>query len=305
MNREPDPAKTRALPADAFRDDASQAEPQCGRFVPGDMLGSRYRIARLVAVGGMGEVYRADDLDLGQPVALKILPARFAHDAVMVDRLRSEVRIARPIVHPNVVRVFDIGEIDGVHFLTMEFVDGDDLATILARYGPPPPDKALDIARQICAGLAASHAHGVLHRDLKPGNVLIEHAGRARLTDFGLAHAIGDALGPEATIGTPPYMSPEQLATGQTTIRSDIYSLGLLLFELFSGEAYFRTRALAELRRLHSLDPEALLARDGLTLDAAVGRALLRCLQRDPACRPASVAEVLAILSGATNPPIS
>jgi serine/threonine-protein kinase len=298
MTHRPDPAKTRALesgPADAA---AERGRSAPARFAPGDLLGTRYRITALLAVGGMGEIYRADDLELGQPVAIKILPTRFARDAIMIARLRSEVRIARPIAHPNVVQFFDIAEVEGVHLLTMEYVDGQDLASIIAQSGPPPFETALHIARQICAGLAASHALGVLHRDLKPSNVLIDRTGRARLTDFGLAHAIGETPGPEASIGTPAYMSPEQLASGQTTIRSDIFSLGLLLFELFTGQAYFQTNALVELRRLHTVDPAVLGARDGINLDPAVRATILRCLQRDPLLRPGSVAEVVAGFQG-------
>jgi serine/threonine protein kinase len=157
-----------------------------GRFLPGTVFGERYRIIELLGRGGMGEVYRADDLDLGQAVALKFLPASVAQDEIALARLRSEVRLARQISHPNVCRVFDIGHLDGQYFLSMEYVDGEDLASVLRRMGRPSREKALQIARQICAGLRAAHENGVLHRDLKPANIMIDGRGRVRLMDFGL-----------------------------------------------------------------------------------------------------------------------
>ena len=144
-----------------------------GRFAPGAALDERYRIIGLLGRGGMGEVYRADDLRLGQPVALKFLPEDLRHDPVRLAQFHNEVRTARQVSHPNVCRVYDIGEVDGLLYLSMEYVDGEDLATSLRRIGRFPEDKAAEIARQLCAGLAAAHQRGVIHRDLKPANVLI------------------------------------------------------------------------------------------------------------------------------------
>ena len=176
------------------------------------MLEERYRIVAMAGRGGMGEVYRAEDLKLSQTVALKFLPESIAQDGAALARFHREVRIARQVSHPNVCRVFDIGEADGLPFLTMEYVDGEDLATLLRRIGRLPSDKAMEVARQICAGLAAAHEHGVIHRDLKPANIMIDGRGKVRITDFGLAGVAGslEAEGPGA--GTPAYMAPEQLA---------------------------------------------------------------------------------------------
>src|SRR5882724_8479216 len=157
------------------------------RFIPGTILGDRYRIVGLLGAGGMGEVYRADDLKLSQPVALKLLPESLEQDPVRLARLLSEERIARQISHPNVCRVYDAAEVDGHHVITMEYVDGENLASLVRRIGRLSHDKAVQLARQICAGLAAAHDQGVLHRDLKPANVMIDGRGRARITDFGLA----------------------------------------------------------------------------------------------------------------------
>ncbi|MBA0088015.1 MAG: protein kinase, partial [Acidobacteria bacterium Pan2503] len=138
-----------------------------GRYLPGRLLGGRYRIIALLGKGGMGEVYRADDLTLGQAVAMKFLPEKATSNEAMLGRFKNEVRIARRVSHPNVCRVYDVGEVDGVTFFTMEYIDGEDLASLLRRIGRLPQDKAVEIARQICAGLSAAHAKGVLHRDLK------------------------------------------------------------------------------------------------------------------------------------------
>jgi len=148
-----------------------------GRFVPGTVLADRYRLIGLLGRGGMGEVYRADDLKLGQAVALKFLPAAVERDPARLARLLGEVRIARQISHPNVCRVYDVGDVDGHHFISMEYVDGEDLATLLRRIGRLPRDKAAEIARQTCLGLAAAHDQGILHRDLKPANVMIDGRG--------------------------------------------------------------------------------------------------------------------------------
>jgi serine/threonine-protein kinase len=204
------------------------------------MLAARYRIFGIVGKGGMGEVYRADDLKLGQTVALKFLPAEVEMDAERLERFLAEVRIARTISHPNVCRVYDVGEVDGHHFLTMEFVDGEDLASLLRRIGRLPRDKAIQIARQLCAGLAAAHEQGILHRDLKPANIMIDGRGRARITDFGLARLAGEIRGADLLSGTPAFMAPEQIAGKSVTVRSDLYSLGMVLYELCTGQPAFK-----------------------------------------------------------------
>ena len=160
-----------------------------GRFPPGTVLLDRYRIIGLLGHGGMGEVYRANDLRLGQPVALKFLPEATAGNPQMLARFHTEVRIARQVSHPNVCRVYDIGEVEGSTFLSMEYVDGEDLSSLLRRIGRLPGDKAIEIARKLCAGLAAAHDKGVLHRDLKPANVMIDGRGQVLITDFGLGGA--------------------------------------------------------------------------------------------------------------------
>ena len=269
-----------------------------GGFTPGMVLADRYRIIGLLGRGGMGEVYRADDLKLGQPVALKFLPKALADDPVRRERFYAEVRIARQVSHPNICRVYDIGELDGRHFLTMEYVDGEDLASLLKRIGRLPGDKAIDVARQLCAGLAAAHDKGVLHRDLKPANVMIDGRGRVRITDFGLAVAAGEEVPAGDVSGTPAYMAPEQFAGKGASVRSDIYALGLVLYELYTGRRAFSAPTMAELRaQKESATPTAPseIARE---IDPIVERVILRCMEKDPRQRPASVAQVAAALPG-------
>ena len=157
-----------------------------GRFLPGEVINSRYRIVSLLGIGGMGEVYRADDLKLDQPVALKFLGRKLAGNDAAQERLHAEVRLTRGITHPNVCRVYDVGEVDGQSFLTMEYIDGEDLQSLLQRIGRLPRDKATELARQLCAGLQAAHQQGILHRDLKPANVMIDGRGPVSYTHLTL-----------------------------------------------------------------------------------------------------------------------
>src|SRR5579862_7809658 len=274
---------------------SSSSSPQEGRFVPGMLVAGRYRVISLLGRGGMGEVYRADDLSLGQAVALKFLPEAVS-DEQTLERFRNEVRIARRISHPNVCRVYDIGQSDNQVFLSMEYIDGEDLSSLLRRIGRLPPDKALEIARKICAGLAAAHDKGVLHRDLKPSNIMLDGRGEILIMDFGLAgvaHEIEDVRS-----GTPAYMAPEQLSGKEVTERSDIYSLGLVLYELFTGKPAFDGNSLEEIvriRRTSTPHRPSTLVRD---MDPTVERAILRCLEADPANRPATALMVSAALPG-------
>jgi serine/threonine-protein kinase len=269
-----------------------------GRFLPGVILANRYRVVSLLGRGGMGEVYRAHDLKLGQPVALKFLPTRGRTSPDRIEQLLHEARIARQVSHPNVCRVYDIGEAEGHAFLTMEYIDGEDLRSLLTRIGHLPRRKALDIARQLCAGLQAAHELGVLHRDLKPANVMLDARGRVRISDFGLAAATGDAETSELRAGTPAYMAPEQLDGRPASIRTDVYALGLVLYELFTGTRAFDAGDIEDLRRLQDASnpakPSALV--DGL--DPVIERAILSCLEGDPALRPPSARAVAAALPG-------
>ncbi|HXI40939.1 MAG TPA: serine/threonine-protein kinase [Bryobacteraceae bacterium] len=285
-----------AVPAGSTPSSSSSLDE--GRFLPGTLLVGRYRVVALLGRGGMGEVYRANDLRLGQPVALKFLPEETAKNETTLARFYNEIRIARQVSHPNVCRVYDLGDVEGQPYLSMEYVDGEDLGSLLRRIGRLPEVKALEIARKLCAGLAAAHDRGVLHRDLKPSNIMLDGRGNVLITDFGLAGLAAQMHGAEVRNGTPAYMAPEQLAGKEVTIQSDIYALGLVLYEVFTGKRAFEAASLAELVRLHTettpVSPTSLVK----DLDPAVERVILRCLDPDPRNRPASALSIAAALPG-------
>ena len=266
-----------------------------GRFAPGTLLDNRYRVLGLLGRGGMGEVYRADDLRLGQQVALKFLPEALAVDARRLAQFHNEVRTARQVSHPNVCRVYDIGEINGLLFLTMEYVDGEDLSVLLRRIGRLPEERAIEIARQICAGLAAAHERGILHRDLKPANIMLDGAGKVRIMDFSLA-AIGHVE--DVRAGTPAYMAPEQLSGLEVTVRSDVYALGLVLYEVFTGRRAFDAKTIADLVAQHQSGSITSPSRLVPSIDDVVDRAIMRCLDPEPSRRPSSALAVAASLPG-------
>lgn len=263
-------------------------------FSPGEIFASRYRMITRIGRGGMGDVWRADDLVLDTPVALKLIHAT-GPDAR--EQILNEVRLARQITHPAVCRVFDVGTHADQIFFSMEFVQGEDLAGLLKRVGRIPSEKVLDIARQLCEGLAAAHSRGVLHRDLKPANVLIDNDGRIRITDFGIAITRRD--GQRYTpMGTPGYMAPEQLTPGaMLTERTDLYALGLILYELVTGQHPFK-----QARPGHVTPRPSTLVTD---IDPQLGRVILRALSPEPLERPASadeMAESLAALGARRQP---
>jgi len=267
-----------------------------GRFPFATVLLGRYRILNLAGRGGMGEVYRALDLKLDQLVAIKFLPESKAGHPAYAERLLSEVRIARRITHPNVCRVYDIAEMDGQPFITMEYVDGENLRSLLRRVGRLPVSKAAEMARRICLGLAAAHEKGVLHRDLKPSNIMIDAGERVLITDFGVAGLAGQPQGEEG--GTTAYMAPERLTGKAASIQSDLYSLGLVLFEMFTGRRPIESSSIPELteaRQRGSFPRAAALATD---LDPAIDGIIAKCLEPEPAARPASAFAVASALSG-------
>lgn len=307
-----DEALTRAtLPPTPRHTLSSTASAPSAAFAAGTMVASRYRIVAPLGKGGMGEVFRADDLELGVSVALKFLPREVALDPVRLDRLRGEVRLARQVSHPHVCRVFDLVTSPDAAFgpfVSMEYVDGEDLGTLLRRVGRLSQERAVDVARQLCFGLAAAHEQGLVHRDIKPANVMIDGRGNARIMDFGVAGlasefaaAPGQAPRQHVAAGTPAYMAPEQLDNREVTPRSDIYALGLVLFELFTGKPALNTaaaRTLDDLKALHrtttTTRPTDLVA----DLDPAVEAVILRCLAHSPADRPPSALAVAASLPG-------
>ncbi len=279
------------------------------RFGTGTLIAGRYRVVTLLGRGGMGEVYRAEDTVLSQHVALKFLPAALTRVPWFLEHLLSEVRTARRISHPNVVRIHDVGEHEGERFITMEYIDGEDLRRLLSRVGRFTEEKGVELTRQLCAGLAALHEGGLLHRDLKPANIMIDSRGILRLMDFGLATEIrmaalrGAAPPPgwpagNSSVGTPAYMAPEQWTGGALTRQTDIYAVGLVMYEIFVGRRAFDADTIAELRDLHTLGTPPAPSASVPTLSPQVERAIELCLAKDPAERPRSAYAVAALLPG-------
>jgi tetratricopeptide (TPR) repeat protein/predicted Ser/Thr protein kinase len=259
---------------------------------PGDVLAGRYRMVARIGRGGMGDVWRADDDVLRTPVALKVMNA--AGDAARA-RLLNEVRLARQITHPAVCRVFDVGEANGRVFFSMEYVEGEDLASLIRRAGRLPSSRVVDIARQLCDGLAAAHAQGVLHRDLKPANILIDADGRVVITDFGIAVTTAGETR-HTVVGTPGYMAPEQLtANARVTEQTDIYALGLVLYECLTGRHPHQLATPLQA----PVKPSAVTA----DVDPRLERAVLRALAADPARRPPSAAAFAEEIAGAAGGP--
>ena len=268
-----------------------EPEQDAERFKTGEVFASRYRMIARIGRGGMGDVWRADDLVLETPVALKLIdssgPATRA-------RILNEVRLARQITHRSVCRVFDVGEAEGDVFFSMELVRGEDLATLLRRVGRLPSEKVIDIGRQLCAGVAAAHAQGVLHRDLKPANVLIDDEGLIRITDFGIAVARTES-GHHTLIGTPGYMAPEQLTQGTPlSERTDVYALGVILYELLVGEQPAERSGAGH----PPLRPSAVVP----GVDAQLERVILQALSPDPGERPGSALAMASFLETASTP---
>jgi len=281
---------------------AADAATESGARV---VLGGRYEILGLLGSGGMGSVYRAFDRVLEEVVALKTLRKDVPLSERLLERFRREAKLARRVTHPNVARTFDIGEDGEERFLTMEYVEGEPLAALLAREGRLAPARVTPIALAVCAGLEAAHAVNVVHRDLKPENVLLERTGRVVITDFGIACAKSDPDADRRTlgvVGTPAYMSPEQVEGSESVdARSDIYALGVMLFELLTGRLPFvgnTPYAVASARLTHAPpDPR----RERGDIPDAIARVILRCMARSPTDRYASAAAVAAELA-ATAP---
>lgn len=284
----------------------SRPMPEGGRIEPkepeslatGATFAKRYRIVAELGAGGMGRVYRAEDLTIGETVALKLIHPRLASNPFWTTLFKNEARIARSITHANVCRIHDIGEADGAYYISMEYVDGEDLAGLLRRIGRLPREKAIEVARQVCFGLDAVHRAGAIHRDLKPANVMLDGRGVAKLTDFGLAALPPQLSGGDRPAGTPAYMAPEQITGRDVSPRSDIYALGLLMYEILSGQRAAVGSTIADFVGFHIQGRPTPLAEIVADLDSDIERVVMRCLQKEPEDRPRSVLEVAAALPG-------
>ena len=258
------------------------------------IAGGRYRVERVLGDGAMAKVLLAHDAELGREVALKLLDERLAEDPSFRARFAREARVAAGLSHPNVVTVFDVGETDGRPFIVMELVTGRTLEERLRREGALSANHVLAIARQVCAGLEHAHANGLVHRDLKPGNLIEREDGTIKIADFGIARAVeGTELTEAGTIvGTAAYLAPEQAEAGTVTPATDLFSLGVVLYELLTGRQPWKVDSLAALAGRREAPPPELPADTPPGLRAAIDR----CLQADPENRPASAAEVARLL---------
>ncbi len=266
-------------------------------------LSQRYEILGEAGHGSMGNVYRARDRETREVVALKLLKPEIASDQTMIERFKNELLFARKITHKNVCRVHEFNRIGPVAYTSMEFVEGESLRSVLNRFGGLPARKAVDIAGQICSGLKEAHAQGIVHRDLKPENVMIDAQGNVKIMDFGIARsmeAVTRLTG--SMVGTPAYMAPEQVGGKAVDYRTDIYSLGLILYEIFTGAQAFQAEnavavALKQMRESpippHEIEP---------MVPVPIERAILKCLEKDPAKRFQSIPELEAALRSPLAP---
>ncbi|HZQ96326.1 MAG TPA: serine/threonine-protein kinase, partial [Candidatus Sulfotelmatobacter sp.] len=265
---------------------------------PGTLLGQRYEIVALLGEGGMGAVYEAIDRELNRPVALKVIRPELAKNKAIIDRFKQELLLAREVTHRNVIRIYDLGEADRIKFITMEFVQGEDLRTMLVREKKLAPEQAVDIIQQICRALEAAHSTGIIHRDLKPQNVMRDKTGRILVMDFGLARMVeGDGMTQTgALVGTMDYMSPEQALGKPLDQRSDIYAVGLIFYELLTGMMPFAAEsALASL--IKRTQERATPALDcDKSIPVSVSNIVAKCLERDVKLRYQSATELLADL---------
>ena len=265
----------------------------------GMTFAERYDLIEELGTGGMGKVYKAFDKKVEEQIALKILKPEIAADKRILRRFASELKTARKIIHKNVGRMYDLGEAEGIHFITMEYVPGEDLKSFIKRSGQLTVGKALSIAKQICEGLAEAHELGIVHRDLKPQNIMIDSEGNARIMDFGIARSLrAEGLTAEGTvIGTPEYMSPEQVEAEETDQRSDIYSLGVILFEMATGRLPFEGETPLSIAMKHKSeappDPREINAQVKEDLSLLI----LKCMEKDSGKRIQSAQELLSGLA--------
>jgi serine/threonine protein kinase/Tfp pilus assembly protein PilF len=260
----------------------------------GTLFAGRYEVIEALGVGGMGEVYRVEDKKVGQDVALKLIKPEIAANKKTIDRFRNELKTARMISHRNVCRVFDLGEEKGTYFITMEHVAGEDLKSFMRRSKQLALGTAISITKQVCEGLAEAHRLEVVHRDLKPGNIMIDKEGNARIMDFGIARSLEakGMSGEGAIVGTPEYMSPEQVEGKEVDQRSDIYSLGILLYEMVIGRVPFEGDTALSIAMKHKGEAPKSPRSINPNVPDDLNRLILKCLEKDKNARYQTAAEV-------------
>src|SRR5580692_8105533 len=267
-------------------------------FQTGDVLGGRYEIIELLGEGGMGAVYKALDRELDRPVALKLIRPELASNPSMLARFKQELLLSRQVTHKNVIRIYDLGDAEGVKYITMEFVQGRDLRSLIQEKKKFSPEEAVEIMQQVCQALQAAHAVGVIHRDLKPQNIMREDTSRILVMDFGLARTMeGDGMTQTgALVGTMEYMSPEQALGKELDQRSDIFTAGLIFYELLTGQMPYRAdSALASLIR-RTQERAKPISEFDKTIPQGLSNVVSKCLEREPAARYQTAKELLSDL---------
>ena len=279
---------------------------ESGQYVltPGYLLAQRYEVLGLLGEGGMGAVYKARDVELGRMVALKVIRRELAGNRAILDRFKQELILATQVTHKNVVRIYDLGEADGTKFISMEFVEGEDLRTLIHRRTKLPPQEAVEIIEQVCRALEAAHGVGVIHRDLKPQNIMLDKSGRILVMDFGLARTLeGDGMTQTgALVGTMEYMSPEQALAQNLDQRSDVFSVGLIFYELLTGLTPFRADSPVASLIKRTQERVVPVTEFDPGIPAALSQIVSRCLERDVELRYQSAAQLLADLELCREP---
>ncbi|MGD9141670.1 MAG: protein kinase [bacterium] len=276
--------------------------PESGfTFTPGQKFGSRYQIIEEIGRGGMGVVYKAVDEELGRVVALKMIKPGLTSDPGILERFKQELLLASEVSHENVIRIHDLGEAEGIKYISMKFIDGTSLKELVLTAGRLMPDRAVAIARQIAGALVAAHRQGVIHRDLKPQNIMLDQIGRAYVMDFGIAKAVGaeDSTARGLVVGTPEYISPEQAGGTPADERSDIYSFGCIIYEMLAGRKPFSAESARDMLSKHMSEDPVPPSRFSPGLPAMLERIVLKCLEKSPARRYSSAAELLSAFESA------
>ena len=268
------------------------------------IIDGRYRVLNRLGSGGMADVYCAEDTQLGRKVALKLLYRRFAEDSEFVERFRREASSAAGLQHPNIVGIFDRGEWDGTYYIAMEFLEGRTLKQLIREHGAMPPDLATDITIQVLRAARFAHKRGVIHRDIKPHNVILDEEGRAKVTDFGIARAgASDMTETGSIMGTAQYLSPEQAQGQPVSPRSDLYSIGVMLYELLTGRVPFDAESPVAIAVRHVSDRPVPPAELNPAIPPALEAVVMKALEKDPARRFADADDFIAALEAARAQP--
>jgi serine/threonine-protein kinase len=293
----------------SYPESTRNALEQNSELITGALFAKRYQVIEKLGTGGMGHVYRVTDKTLGEEIALKLIRPEIAEEKEPLERFKTELKLAREVVHKNVARMFDFNEEDHVPYITMEYVRGEDLKRLLRKVGHLFAGQAIPIACQICEGLAEAHKLGIVHRDLKPQNIMIDEDGQAKIMDFGLARLLrtGEDKKRHETGGTPAYMSPEQVRGERLDGRSDLYSMGVLLYEMLTGTLPFEGKSVRELAQKHLAEPPIDPCELNPGISAGLSQVVMKCLEKDPEKRFQSAEEVqvaLNCLASSVKPPL-